>query len=479
VRFPGFVGGSNLAQSPNIDCERAINIWPRVPESKDAKSPAAMVVRPGLVEINTITDGGGSPAGPIRGIVAGGSPTNNSERCFFVAGSKLFELMSDYSYIQMGDVGTDVFPVDIVLNGTQLFVVSAGQSYLHDGVTLLGPGDSLPAARRGAFLDNYFIATTPDTKQFQISNLADGTTWDGLDFAAKESHPDLIAAPVSTGTDLWLFGESSREVWANTGAAAFPFERNPAGSDQIGTVGIYSPIPFAGSVAWLGADAGGGPIAYIAQGFSAKRVSTAAVESEWDTYGSVSDTRSWSYTRRGRHFWCIDFPTQSRSWVYCLESQFWAESTYWTGSAHTMHRARCHAYVFGQHICGDRISNKLFQMSETATTDVGQAIKWQRIAPHVSDSLKRITYHALELDLDTGSTPQRAQWRRLGQARKPGRGRVFRVSGQSGSNQFTLDWSDDDARNFSTARTITAGATGVPTTIVDAFLNLTPDGDGA
>lgn len=469
-RFEGFVGPSYLAQSPNISCSRSVNIYPEVHESPTAKAPASMIVRPGLVEFANLNPP--DTIGPIRGILAAGSPTNNTPRCFVVGAATLFELFDDGTFNDLGPVAYDAFPVDMCLNGNQLFVVSAGQSYVHNGTTLYNETNGMPAARRGAFLDNYFIINVPDSRSIRISALNDGTTWDSLDVAVKESHPDLVPAIITTDTHLWVFGEISREVWENTGNPDFPLERNPAGSAMGGVVSIYSPVRIGNTVAWVGADEHGGPMAFVARGFEAVRVSTRAVESEWDKYGtSVVYCTSWTSTFRGHQFWHIDFPAVNRTWVYDLSSKSWHERSWWNGSVNTIDLPNCHAFVFGKHLVGARTNSKIYEQSYDYTTDGGTDIWWQRICPHVANDQKRIAYSRLAVDIDTGASAERVEWRRLGSSRAPGRGRVFRVSGRSGNNQFSLDWSEDDARTWNTARTITKGDINVPTVLVDAFLD--------
>jgi hypothetical protein len=53
----------------------------------------------------------------------------------------------------------------------------------------------------------------------------DGRTWDALNFASAEREPDLLLDVKALGDNIWLFGQSTVEVWAHTGDDALPFTR--------------------------------------------------------------------------------------------------------------------------------------------------------------------------------------------------------------------------------------------------------------
>ncbi len=119
-----FVGPTYESLSVRADCQRSINLYPEVIESGTGRNVAALYGTPGLVAF-------GSVDGPIRGMWVGES------RLFVVGGATLYEIASDGSPTDLGDVGPgDGTPVTMAGNGQQLLVTSGGQAYLHDGVTL-------------------------------------------------------------------------------------------------------------------------------------------------------------------------------------------------------------------------------------------------------------------------------------------------------------------------------------------------------
>jgi hypothetical protein len=126
MRFQGFVGPSAVDRSASVSIDRTVNL---IPSLADSGSPLARTVYhscPGLSTFTTLS------ASPVRGLWAGDS------RLFAAAGTKLYEVNSNGTSTELGTIADDAAhsPVQIFANGSQLFVVSAGLAYIHDGVSL-------------------------------------------------------------------------------------------------------------------------------------------------------------------------------------------------------------------------------------------------------------------------------------------------------------------------------------------------------
>lgn len=431
-----FVGPTYVSESVNVDAQRTVNLYPEMVESGTGKARVVLYGTPGLSTFCTL------PTSPIRGMFAG------DNRLFVAAGTGLYEVFGNGTYSSMGTVANDASnsPVQMWPNGTQLFVVSAGYAYIHNGTTLAAapvpadpaispaqPGGQSGTARTGTFLDGYYIASKFSSKKFFISSINDGTTWDALDFASKEGYPDAINAVLSYQSELWLFGDQTTEVWVNDGSADFPFRRQPGAFIHEGCVATFSPIGLGTNVGWLGGDATGRTVAWIAQGYQPQRVSTHAVEQAWNGYGTVADATSWTYTDRGHVFWVLTFPTAGATWVYDLVTKMWHERASLTSGALGQYRARCNAYVFDRQLVGAYNSGKLYSLLANVYLDDGQPIRRIRTAPHISEEQLRAFYHRFQLDMEVGLA--------------------------SGAT-VSLDWSDDGGHTFNTPINKSLGTTG-------------------
>jgi len=118
--FPGFIGGSFVDQSLNLNCEDVLNLYYE-PGNASSRNRAALLGTPGLAVFTTL------PYQPTRGLWAGGF------RLFVAAAAHLLEVFADGSFDDRGLIDTDGNPVTIVPNGNQLGLVSAGHFYADSG----------------------------------------------------------------------------------------------------------------------------------------------------------------------------------------------------------------------------------------------------------------------------------------------------------------------------------------------------------
>lgn len=405
MKIPGFVGGAYTHQSLPADAQSCVNLYPEAIESGSGKVPAALMGAPGLALLATLA------TSPIRGIWIG------ENRLFVVAGAILYEVSSGWVATSLGNVGNDGHPVQIFPNGNEIIIISNSLLWVHNGVTLSNPTftdaplDPVTSIA-GAYLDGYFVSVdAPDAgdpesvRRLRHSAPGTGLTWSALDYASKEGYPDQLVQILADHEDLWLFGSQTTEVWRNnypTAPEAFPWERDPGAFIHHGCIARWTPCRLADGIAWLSGDPRGHAVAYRAQGYQPKRISTHALEREWAGYSTVADAEAYSYTEDGHHFWVLHFPTANRTWVYDATTGLWHRRGWWNGTALQRSRARCHGYVFGKHIVGDWENGKLYEQRVGLYDDFGGDRYYERTVPHTTEENKRVFFHRFELDAENG-----------------------------------------------------------------------------
>jgi hypothetical protein len=316
-------------------------------------------------------------------------------------------------------------------------------------------GQIVPAVRC-AYLDGYFwaqaggIGGNANTPRFYLSALLDGTTWDPLQYATKESVPDNIAAIMSDGhEEMWLFGdERSTEVWANNGQVQpmFPFQRNPNAIITHGCAATWSPAKFGNGMAWLAVDQDrGGVYAVSAQGYVPQRISTPAVENAWANYSKVSDAIGYTEKRKGHELYVITFPTAGATWAYDLQTGLWHRRSFYNGGSPTNSLIARQCYVplggtntgiwyGGGGIAGDAniytVLDSCFTDQGTSPTN-GQQIVRIRQAPYVADRQFDVIHHRLRFLMQVGANVNLTP---------------------------SLSWSDDGGNSWANPLTVTATA---------------------
>jgi hypothetical protein len=280
------------------------------------------------------------------------------------------------------------------------------------------------------FQDGYFIVPKAGTQEFYISALNDGFTWDALDFTSVESSSDNLVATLSDNGNLWCFGNRTIEVYQNTGAAAFPFQRIPGAIIQTGCNAPFTIQSFGGSIAWLGIDERGQGVVWVANGYTPVRISTAAIERKIAQIENFSTAFAFVYHDKGHQFYCLQIQGLDTTLCYDAQTQQWHERSYKNPLTNLkeLHRASCHFFYNNRHYVGDRQDGRVYQLSDEFFDDAGNEIVWERVSPHLQAEKKLLRFSSFELDMEVG---------------------IGKATGQGSSPQVYLQYSDDGGNTWS------------------------------
>ena len=401
MHYPNFCGSSYSEISLAAAGDRSVNLFVHVLEKANPKSPIILVGSPGKRRFATLPDI------PVRCIWAG------EGRCFVVGGATLYELFENGTFSVVGDVGRGATPAQIFSNGVQLFIVSNQMGYLADGVTVT----PVVPATTGTFIDGYFFAQQPGTKNFQISALYDGTSWDPLDYAVKEGDAYALKSIFAYRKMLCLMGSESYEVWQDTGNPDFPFQLIQGSYTQTG---IEAPFSIAQSDKFryfLGSSERGPVIVWQEAGWGSPiRISNHAVETAIQGYlrgGQIVSDAVGVCKQHGGHAWYeLHFPTADATWVYDETSSAqlghpqWHERASWDTIHAEWHAdiGRSHAYIkaWGKHLVGDFRNGNIYEESFDCYDDAGVELRAMRSAPWIGSEQQRSTFSQFILDMQVG-----------------------------------------------------------------------------
>ena len=409
IPVPGFSGPTYATVSPVMDAERSINLYPE-PGGPHSKSPAMLVGRPGLLSPAF----GTLPNAPVRGLFAG------DERMFAVGGSHFYEVNSagavstDYGVM---DAGSTLSPVQIVANGTQILVMDYGANIVYNA----NPGgpsmDIVFAGRALEYLDGFYISIDATAANVvNVSGYLDGTVWNALDTIQTTGAADYKNQLAVLNGQLWIFGQSTTEVWYNAGNPLFPFARVPGATLNFGCLAPFSVVKFYNTIMWLGCDTNGVLQVYMTQGTNPIRVSNPAIEQQilgitQSTPEGIMEeivyTRAYGYQENGHTFYvlltCNSSWTPQAAYVYDLTTGMWHERAY--DGPFPVCFANIPGILFSTSpgYVGDAKSGAIYHQGQGYTSDAGTDIVYTRIFPHLADRNHFIRYPRLELDCDIGT----------------------------------------------------------------------------
>lgn len=376
MRFPGFCGPTAQAASLNVNAERTLNWCLEMTRSGTPKSDPINTRTPGIEPYVIF------PEGPVRGLF------HQDGRCFGVGADTLYEILGENNYVNRGVVGVDADPAYMAYNGVQgrqLIIGSVNLGYIFDTQTntLTQITDAeFPTAVDGVeFVDGYFVVLNGTNNSIHFSDPFDGFLWDGTQVAQRSMTGDDVFQIRVSHRDIWWFGSEKTEVWYNSGDPDFPFEPSQsAGVIETGLMAHHSVVRIDNALMWLGRDERGGVVAYRADGYVPKRISTHAVEEAWRHYADMRTAIGYAYLEGGHQFYVLylpDGPDPSTGqphthWVYdcSLPPEIgWSQRSIWNPNTclDEPHRGRCHAFarLGGEdvHLVGDHSTGAVYRQS--------------------------------------------------------------------------------------------------------------------
>jgi hypothetical protein len=401
ARFGFTSGGTYTSESPNVDDQRCVNLYPENVESQQGRTSFALYPRPGL---------------KIDQLLAGESNipelfTQNGR--MFAAGIFLWERFSNGMWVNRGALNPaqgGPGQVFMTANQNQLLICSSGLLY----VLILATNALIPvnmAQFNGPivsvdFCDGFGLAFQANSGIFYTSNLLDFTTWQAVNAEQLSLITDFIVALIVSHRDVWLMGNKASIVYFNSGAALSPFIPISGAFVEQGIISAKARARADNSIFWVGQDERGALIAWRANAYTPQRISNHAVENAWAQYAVVSDLVTYACQFNGHIFWVLYFQAQQATWVYDVSTNMWHEWTFLDPSVGPLaHRSCCHCFAFNQHFVGDWETGTVYQMSNAFNDDFGHPIQKLRRAPTVSTENEWLQHHSMELDVESGLGP--------------------------------------------------------------------------
>ncbi len=371
----------NTAEGDIAGQELLINVYPR--KSVGGKYKFTLINSPGLAYFTEL------PTFPVKGL------HQNGDRAFAVTPTKLYEIFKNGSFKELGDVNL-TGRVVMEDNGTQLVMVDGIKGYYFDDDT--GEVNEITAegfypASTVTYQDGYFLFDRKGTGQFFVSDLLN-VTFDPLDFASAEGQPDPLVAVLSDHREIFMFGSETIEVWYNSGADDFPFERNQGAFVEKGCAARYTVAKQNNTVYFVGSDL----MVYQMTGYTPVRVSDHAVEKTLKDV-DLSDAFAYTYQDEGHLFYVLTIPARNLTWCLDISAGSWhIRQSYQFGR----HQSNNAIFFDSKTLVGDFQNGRIYQMASNYYTDDGEPVIREFVLPTINDGRRFLTIDSLEFDMSSG-----------------------------------------------------------------------------
>lgn len=409
---------ANTSEQDISGNELLVNVYPRA--TTGGKYPFNLINTPGLAFFCDL------PTAPVKGLHQNGS------RAFAVTETKFYEVFNDGSFRELGDVDIKGRAV-MEDNGTQIVVVDGFNGFYYDintdDVKQITSSGFYPASTV-TYQDGYFIFDRKGTGQFFISELLD-VSFDPLDFATAEGQPDSLIAVLSDHREVFMFGQDTIEVWYNSGAADFPFERNQGAFIEKGCAAPYSVAKQNNTVYFLGSDR----MVYQMTGYTPVRISNHAVEKTLKGV-DVSDAYAYTYQDEGHLFYVLTIPGCETTWCYDISTGAWHIRKSYEFGRHQSNNA---IFFDSKTLVGDFRSGRIYEMANSYYMDDDQPVVREFVLPTLNNGREFLTVDSFELDMSSG---------------------VGLIQGQGEDPQARLEFSKDNGKTWSNCKFASIGRMG-------------------
>lgn len=372
-----FATGAGRPLSDQVSRETLINMY--VEQVPGGKGQIVRTGRPGLRKLYEV---GGEPRGVAR--LRGAD--------YAVIGDGFYRVGTT-SAQRLGSLFTAAGGVSFAENTTQIAICDGAGIYVWDGTTFSRVTIPVSAGSITG-IDGYGIFNDRNSGRFYRTNLNDFKVVDPLNFATAETQPDKLVRAYADHREVWLFGERSIEVWANSGAAGFGFQRLGGVAIERGCAAAMSVASEDNALFWLGDDGW----VYRANGYQPVRISNAGIERIIAGAAPWTDARGWVYSVPGHRFYVLSFPGRATV-VYDIATGLWHQARTWGAEDWA---------IVGAHKLGAVVAlghGGACQIVHGLTTDAGGPLERGGIsAPIVADG-KRFVVDAYLLDAEVGTAP--------------------------------------------------------------------------
>lgn len=352
----------------------------------DSKTPVILRRAPGILSFANVGTGPGRGLHAMRGVLYG------------LSGITLYRIESTGTVNSVGTVlgAGRAFMTD---NGTQLMIIPPGNGgyVMSGGATAAITDSDFTVRHAGAckFIDNFAAIVDEGTGQWFITDLADFTSVDALEFATAEGAPDNLLTLEVDHQDVVLIGTESTELWGNTGGSGFPFTRNANGFLELGGAARFGVVKQDQSVCMLASDR---TVRRLTDS-TWVRISQHGVERSLRDYSRVDDCEAYAYTLDGHLCTVWRFPTANAAWVYDHTTQEWHERetyrrTLWDISGIT----ECYGRIFVQRASTGEIG----VLDRKTFKEWGNTLRAEWTYQNIYDTNLSITLDQLEMMCQSG-----------------------------------------------------------------------------
>jgi len=322
-----------------------------------------------------------------------------------VMGSRFVFISAAGDVIDIGEVG-EGGPVTFTYGFDYLAVISNGNAYLYDGITLAQIVDvDLGVVVDGQWIDGYYLFT--DGASLIVTELTDPFAINPLKYGSSESDPDPVLAILRLRNEIYALNRNTIEAFDNIGGALFPFQRIDGAKINKGTIGTHACCVFLETLAFVGGGRNEAPGVYLGVNASATKISTVEIDRVLATFTEVQLATTVVETRNGNDHSYLYIHLPDRTLVYdATASQQLGDAVWMTLTTSLsglgQYRGRYLVWCYDRWNVADPSSFVVGILSSEVSSHYGQPVQWEFSTGITYADGKGAIFNQLELVALTG-----------------------------------------------------------------------------
>ncbi len=320
---------------------------------------------------------GSKPFGTCSGAFRGHHVMDNV--LYTICGTKLYSVSASGAYAELGTVGGSQYAI-FADDGTNLYFTTDGVLYRATGGSVSVVSQSVVTNPNAIDYINRQFIISGDNGLFATSDVADGGTYNPLNFAEAESSPDDLIRPYVFNQLVYMLGEGSTELWYNSGEGNPPFARQDTALVNVGIAGRTAATNTDQYLYWLGDD----KKIHQCVGASKRAITTPqyggglAAAHIIEGLSDVRDCVASHFVLEGQDFVHFFFPSGDIALLFSETYQYWV-SLKWVGASVIN--------AYGKNLVGDKGSGNTYELDLDTFTDNGAVRERIRTLPSFRGSM--------------------------------------------------------------------------------------------
>lgn len=187
-------------------------------------------------------------------------------------------------------------------------------------------GFDLTNPRDVTAINTLFVVVGGTELKWIVSTPNNGFVWGGNEVITTDSSVGSLIGVAVLDNNLFIFGEGAIQRWVPSilrSPQDFPFAQDPSYQDEYGLKSTYSLVSKNNGIFYLSYN---GQIRHISpQG--RQTINAPGIQTLINEYTGLEQTKASYFYFQSHWFYQLTFEKEGKSWVYCVDSKTWCEST--------------------------------------------------------------------------------------------------------------------------------------------------------